>query len=106
VADFVQFQHNYFGGKSWHGTSHYEFDGTATLSVQFGEQVYGCLIQPEQMQAVHAAVTVLESKIKQLEAELADARKGNVTVRYEGIPAITSEQVDQILKAIKETHRG
>lgn len=106
MADFVQFQHNYFGAKSWTGKSYYEFDGTATLSVQFGEQVYGCLIQPEQMQAVHAAVTVLESKIKQLEAELADARKGNVTVHYEGIPAITSEQVDQILKAIKETHRG
>jgi hypothetical protein len=28
------------------------------------------------------------------------------TIRYDGIPAITSEQVDQILKAIKETHRG
>jgi len=28
------------------------------------------------------------------------------TIRYDGIKDMTSEQVDQILKAIKETHRG
>lgn len=28
------------------------------------------------------------------------------TIRYDGIKDMTSEQVDQILKVIRETHRG
>lgn len=73
MADFVELEYDRMGGQSWHGPSYYVSDGSGTLAVQFGEQVYACRIDPVQMQAVKAAITVLENRIKQLEKAIRDA---------------------------------
>jgi hypothetical protein len=103
----VILQHNYYEERRTFGRIRRVPDGTGFLHVDLDGIIRSAVIPAEIFPAVSNAVIALQRQITELRAQLDDARRDfEATIRYDGIKDMTSEQVDQILKAIKETHRG
>ena len=105
--DIVILQHNYYEQRRSSGRIRRVPDGTGFLHVEVDGIIRSALIPAEIFPAVSNAVFALQRQIEDLQAELKQAHGGSgATIRYDGIEDMTSEQVDQMLKVIRETHHG